>query len=57
MLSLVAFPSNWRWTYIMNSEQTVPPPNCMAHFTIEGLSLGRIVTVFNGIYFLIIERK
>ena len=34
-LNPVAFPSNWRLVYIMNSEQTVPLPNCKVHFTIH----------------------
>ena len=34
-LNPVAFPRNWRWTYIMNSKQVVPPPNCKVYFTIH----------------------
>ena len=43
---------------VMNSEQAVPPPNSKAQFTIHPISsLGRVVTLFNGIYFSIIEQK
>ena len=44
---------------VLNSEHAVTPPNCKAHFTIHPRFIIRtyIETVFNGIYFSIIERE